>query len=54
MLINNAVSPELKALADADAWTKEHFTFDEDFKDNILDRNWTYCETTTPYLVWKN
>ena len=54
LLINNAVSPELKALANADAWTKEHFTFDEDFKDNILDRNWTYCETTTPYLVWKN
>ena len=28
--------------------------FDDDFKDSILDRNWTYCETTTPYLVWKN
>lgn len=37
-----------------DEWVKEHIVLDDSEEDNIADRNYTYCELTNIYFVWKN
>lgn len=37
-----------------DKWVKENIVLDDSLEDNIADRNYTYCELTNIYFVWKN
>ena len=37
-----------------DDWVKKNIILDDSLPDNIADRNYTYCELTNIYFVWKN
>lgn len=37
-----------------DEWVRKNIILDDSLPDNIADRNYTYCELTNIYFVWKN
>lgn len=52
--INIGVGDTLLAEAEKDQWIKDHIVHESQLKNNIADRNFTYCEATAFYALWKN